>query len=270
MRGLLVELFQLSPNVLPYPNRTRPNNQRFPTGTPRTHLDEARDTTSSSNRRILRHIRTMKRPCNHNYQDVRRVSFVEEEPGTGSGPAPPLFAELTQEICEELWYQKEDYSEMKREVQSLLLHSRLVDDECLSGLGRFSPHRMQYKRVAMHFISAAVKRFAGEEKRIEAISKRCTAQPRRWAAIEGISMYCQVYGESSRTSKEDGDSKVSLLESCVVVKPNDPGRPPSSEPQDGPDRPPAKRRRVSCSEEVIQEVGITKTENPPTHVPLIV
>jgi len=158
----------------------------------------------------------------------RKVSFSSMDTMATSENSPPaFFDELTDEICRELWYQKDELVTMKKAVRVLLAKAGHIapqpqqqqqqqslnvieEDEAESqqmeteretviGLGRFSYQRSQYKRSAIYYVMAAQQEcpwnYPKKPAYIRAVSRRCTGWARQVATEEGFANFCEVYGD---------------------------------------------------------------------------
>jgi len=212
----------------------------------------------------------------------RKVSFAENSTIVGQSA---LFDELTEENCKQLWYQKDELSAMKKEVRFLLtqighfpttlaqqqqkhniptvdqddfLRQFETEDQTLAGLGRFGFQRTQYKRSALYYVLAAQREYLGKHKNeyLKAISRRCTGWARRVAAEEGFSVFCEVYGDpiENLLNASSWEEDLKSFNGSFAAVEEDTVTNSSAERQETND-PPAKRQRISMSEEDIKEVA---------------
>lgn len=135
----------------------------------------------------------------HNSKSPRfskHVSFsMDKSPETSELPyAPALFSTLTEDMCQDLWYQQDHLAAMKQEVRDLVLYGS-TDEEEMSGLGRYTFERSQHKRSAIYYVIAAHRERSMDEEWVKAVSERCTGWARHIARQDGFEAYCDIYGD---------------------------------------------------------------------------
>jgi hypothetical protein len=135
---------------------------------------------------------------------LKRVRFAMDQDDNGSensndrssteedGGRPP-WRELTEGLCQTLWYTGSDINAMKQDAKRILLNRTEATEEDLVGLERFNVQRALWKRSAIQYVLMAQKQRKGDEDFLQGVSLRCSGWAREMAMKQGFRDYCAVH-----------------------------------------------------------------------------
>lgn len=153
----------------------------------------------------------------------KTVRFAPQLASTVNDSPTLWYGKLTEEHCNELWYQKSELAAIKLAAKVAIANRNKVQgnpdasfeqlDE-LIGLERFSKQRAVWKKSAIRCVMMAQRQVnslngynsISKEDYIERISSRCTAWARDTAEKQGFRDYCAVHDPLAALFSDSEDS----------------------------------------------------------------